>query len=130
MDGDSLGKIIILAVFILLSAFFSATETAFSSLSRIRVKNLAGEGSKNAQLIMKLSENYDRLISTILIGNNIVNIAATSLAAVIFIKYFGNSGVTISTAVMTLIILVSEKYRRKAWPRIHLKVLRVLPRLS
>jgi CBS domain containing-hemolysin-like protein len=106
MDGDSLGKIIILAVFILLSAFFSATETAFSSLSRIRVKNLAGEGSKNAQLIMKLSENYDRLISTILIGNNIVNIAATSLAAVIFIKYFGNSGVTISTAVMTLIILV------------------------
>ncbi|NLO49197.1 MAG: HlyC/CorC family transporter [Clostridiales bacterium] len=106
MDSDSLGKIILLAIFILFSAFFSATETAFSSLNRIRIKSIAGEGNKNAQLIMKLSENYDRLISTVLIGNNIVNIAATSLAAVIFIKHFGNIGVTISTAVMTVIILL------------------------
>jgi CBS domain containing-hemolysin-like protein len=106
MDSDSLANIILLAVFILFSAFFSATETAFSSLNRIRVKSMANEGSKNAQLVMKLSENYDRVISTILIGNNIVNIAATSLAAVIFIKYFGNAGVTISTAVMTVIVLI------------------------
>lgn len=106
MDSDSLGKIIVLAVFILFSAFFSATETAFSSLNKIRIKNMAGDGNKRSQLVLRLSENYDRLISTILIGNNIVNIAATSLAADLFIRNFGNIGVTISTASMTVIILI------------------------
>lgn len=106
MDGESIGKIILIAVFILFSAFFSATETAFSSLNRIRVKNMAGDGNKRALLIMKLSGNYDRLISTILIGNNIVNIAATSLAADLLIRNFGNVGVTISTVLMTALILI------------------------
>lgn len=106
MDSDSIGKIIILALFVLLSAFFSATETAFSSLSRIRVKNQASDGNKRSLLVMKLSDNYDKLISTILIGNNICNIAATSLAADLLIRSFGSIGVTISTVSMTVIILV------------------------
>ena len=106
MDSDSISKIGLLAVFIVFSAFFSATETAFSSLNRIRIKSMVNDGNKKAKLIMKMSDNYDRLLSTILIGNNIVNIAASSLAAVIFIRHFGNAGVTISTAVMTIIVLI------------------------
>ena len=70
--------------------YFSATETAFSSLNRIRIKNMAEKGNKRAGLVLKLSENYDGLLSTILIGNNIVNIASASLATVIFVKLLGD----------------------------------------
>lgn len=81
MDSDSMTWILFLAVLILFSAYFSASETAFSSMSRIRMKNLASDGNKKAELVLKLSNNYDKLISSILIGNNIVNIAASSIAA-------------------------------------------------
>lgn len=98
---------IILFICLLGSAFFSATETAFSSVNRIRLKNLAEEGNKKAKLAIKLSENYDQLISTILIGNNIVNILGASMATIICIKSFGNElGPTISTVAMTIIVLV------------------------
>lgn len=106
MDSDSIGKIIFLAFFIFFSAFFSATETAFSSLNRIRIKSKASDGNKRSRLVMRLSDNYDKLISTILIGNNICNIAATSLAADLLIRKFGSIGVTISTVSMTVIILI------------------------
>lgn len=105
MDS-SVGLIIWLVILILCSAYFSATETAFSSLSRIRLKNLAAEGSKKAAMALKLSENYDKLLSSILIGNNVVNITASSLATVLFIKYFPVYGVTASTIVMTILVLI------------------------
>lgn len=105
MDSSA-GLIIWLVILILCSAYFSATETAFSSLSRIRLKNLAAEGSKKAAMALKLSENYDKLLSSILIGNNVVNITASSLATVLFIKYFPVYGVTASTIVMTILVLV------------------------
>ena len=73
MESDSISLIIII-VCIVMSAYFSATETAFSSLNKIRIKNMAEKGNKKAALVMKLSESYDSLLSTILIGNNIVNI--------------------------------------------------------
>ena len=76
------------------------------SLNKIRLKNIANGGSKKAALALALSENYDSLLSTILIGNNIVNIAASSLATVIFVQYFGNAGVAIATAIMTVLVLV------------------------
>ncbi len=98
--------ILFLAVLILFSAYFSASETAFSSMSRIRMKNLASDGNKKAKLVVKLSENYDKLISTILIGNNIVNIAASSIAAVLFVDLLGDKGVSISTVVLTIVILI------------------------
>ncbi len=91
---------------LIMSAFFSAAETAFSSLNRIRIKNLAKNGEKRAIAVMKLSEKYDRLLSTILIGNNIVNIASASIATVLFVKLYGNAGVTISTFVMTVVVLI------------------------
>lgn len=106
MDSSSITLIITLGVLLLMSAYFSATETAFSSLNRIRIKNLVDNGDKKAMLTLKLYENYDTLLSTILIGNNIVNILSASLATVLFVKYFGDYGVTISTIVMTVLVLV------------------------
>ena len=101
MDSHSTGLIIALIVLIVLSAYFSATETAFSSLNRIRLKNLADNGNKRAKLAYKLVDNYDELISSVLVGNNIVNISASSLATVLFIKAFGDNGPTVSTIAMT-----------------------------
>lgn len=106
MDSSSISMIFVLAALILMSAYFSATETAFSSLNRIRLKNLANSGNKSAIRTLALAENYDRVLSTILIGNNIVNIASASLATVIFVKYFGDAGITISTVVMTVLVLI------------------------
>lgn len=106
MDSDSIGTIIILVILTLCSAYFSATETAFSSLNRIRVKNLADNGNKRAKKTLKLYENYDKLLSTILIGNNVVNIASASIATVLFVKLLGDKGVTMSTVVMTILVLI------------------------
>lgn len=106
MESESALYIAVLAVLILLSAYFSATETAFTSLNQIRMKKMAADGDKKAKLALKIFEDYDNLLSTILIGNNIVNIASASLATVIFTKWFGDAGVTISTAVMTVVVLI------------------------
>ena len=106
MDSESSLYIAVLAVLILLSAYFSATETAFTSLNQIRMKKMAADGDKKAKLALKIFSDYDNLLSTILIGNNIVNIASASLATVIFTKWFGDAGVTISTAVMTVVVLI------------------------
>ena len=96
----------VLVVLVLLSAFFSATETAFSSLNKIKLKNLVNNGDKRALKTYNLAEDYSSLISTILIGNNIVNIMSSSLATLLFVKWFGDDlGVTYSTIVMTLIVL-------------------------
>lgn len=100
-------SIVIILVSILMSAYFSATETAFSSLNRIRMKNMAEKGNKRARLVMRLSEDYDSLLSTILIGNNIVNIASASLATVLFVKWLGDeAGPSVSTAVTTIVVLI------------------------
>lgn len=105
MDS-SVGLILIIIVLIACSAFFSATETAYTSLNRIRIKNLVKEGNKKALLVDRLSENYDKLLSTILVGNNVVNILASSLATVLFVGFFGNAGVTLSTVAMTILVLI------------------------
>ena len=91
---------------VLFSAYFSATETSFSSLNKTRLKALVEKGNSKAELPLKLSEKYDKLISTILIGNNIVNIAASSIATVLFVHLFGDMGATISTVVLTIVILI------------------------
>ena len=98
--------IIMMAVCLLLSAYFSATETAFSSANTTRLKTLAEKGSGNAALALKLLEQYDRLLSTILIGNNIVNIATASIGTVLFVKHYGDAGATISTVVVTVVVLI------------------------
>ena len=96
----------IIAILLLMSAYFSATETAFLASSKTRLKLLA-EKSKKARLALKLSEDYDRLISTILIGNNLVNIAIASLGTVLFVHLLGEGiGATVSTAVITIVVLI------------------------
>lgn len=106
MNHDSISMLIIVGC-IIMSAYFSATETAFSSLNRIRIKNMAEKGNKKAGLVLRLSENYDSLLSTILIGNNIVNIASASLATVLFVKLLGDeAGPSVSTIVTTVVVLV------------------------
>ena len=99
--------IAIMAVLVLMSAYFSATETAFSSLSKTRLK-LLSEENKKAALAYKLSENYDKLISTILIGNNIVNIAVASLGTVLFVHIMDNDDLaaTVSTVIITITVLI------------------------
>ena len=89
-----------------LSAYFSATETAFSSLNRSRMKNMADRGDQRAKLVLGLADQYDKLLSTILVGNNIVNISLSSVATVFFIAHFGNIGATLSTAVVTIVVLI------------------------
>ena len=100
--------IIIIVVCVFLSAYFSATETAFSTFNRIRVKNMAEKGNKKAALALSLSDNYDSLISAILIGNNIVNILASSLGALVCGNFIANRDVAsaVNTAVLTVVILI------------------------
>ena len=95
-----------MAVCLLLSAYFSATETAFSSVNTTRLRTLAEKGSGGAALALKLLEQYDRLLSTILIGNNIVNIATASIGTVLFVRHYGDAGATISTVVVTVVVLI------------------------
>ena len=108
-------QIIIMAVCLLMSAYFSATETAFSTLSKTKLKTMIEKGNKRADLALKLSENYDRLLSTILIGNNLVNILLSSIATVFVITlcmngkdqvFADNYGTLISTAVVTVVVLM------------------------
>lgn len=99
--------IIIIVFCLIMSAFFSSTETAYSSLNRIRVKSMAEKGDKRAALVLRLAEEYDKLLSTILIGNNIVNIASASVATVLFIGWMGEQrGPTMSTVVTTVVVLI------------------------
>lgn len=98
-----------LIILVLLSGYFSATETAFSSLNKAKLKTIIEKGdkkSKKAQLTLTLTEKYDKLISTILVGNNIVNIAAASISTVMFVSLYGDIGATISTAVITIVVLI------------------------
>ena len=106
MDSTTITYILIIAVCVVLSAYFSATETAFSSLNKTRLKTLVEKGSKKAKIALNLSEQYDKLISTILIGNNIVNIAMASIGPIMFIRLMGDIGATVSTAVITVVVLI------------------------
>ena len=124
-----------LAALIALSAYFSATETAFTSLNRIRLKTRADDGDKRAARTLALAADYDRLLSTLLIGNNIVNNVATTIGAVLFIKLIGSAkGPTVSATVLTVVILVFgevtpkslAKERPEAWAIAVTPLLRVL----
>jgi len=107
MDEHNTVTILVLILLVALSAYFSATETAFSSLNRIRIKNAANAGNHRAKRVLHLSEHYDKLLSTILIGNNIVNISMTALATLLFVGIYGKElGATISTIVVTIVVLI------------------------
>ena len=106
MDSSTISMTVAIVLLVMMSAYFSATETAFSCLNKIRMKSRAESGDHRAALAMDLVEDYDRLISTILIGNNIVNIATASIGTVLFVKHYGDAGATISTVVVTVVVLI------------------------
>ena len=135
MDSSTVAMLAALAALIALSAYFSATETAFTSLNRIRLKTRADDGDKRAARTLALAADYDRLLSTLLIGNNIVNNVATTIGAVLFIKLIGSAkGPTVSATVLTVVILIFgevtpkslAKERPEAWAIVATPLLRVM----
>ena len=106
METDSSMQLVFLAVLIMASAFFSSAETAMLSVNKIRLMNMAEEGNKKAALVLTLLENQNKLISTLLVGNNLVNISASSLATKLAIDAWGNAGIGFATGIMTMTVLV------------------------
>ena len=109
--------ITVLLALLACSAFFSSAETALTSVNKIRLKNMARKGEERAKLCLKLLEDFDSVLSTILVGNNIVNIAAASIATVVFIQLMGPKGVTVSTIVTTVVILIFGEISPKSFAK-------------
>ena len=135
LDSASIGMIVALIVLVAMSAYFSATETAFTSLNRIRLRTKADAGDKRAARTLAVAEDYDKLLSTILIGNNIVNNVATTIGTVLFIKLIDDvRGPTVSAIVLTVVILIFgevspkslAKENPEAWAMIATPLLRLL----
>ncbi len=121
MNSEDMNTIVFMMVLLLMSAYFSATETAFSCLSRTRLKTMADRGDKTAEKVLKYANDYDRMLSTVLIGNNIVNILLSAVATVLFIHQYGEDlGPTIATAVITGVVLlfgeITPKSLAKEYP--------------
>ncbi|MFQ9916057.1 MAG: HlyC/CorC family transporter [Flavonifractor plautii] len=107
LDSASIAMIVGLVFCVIMSGYFSATETAFTSLNRVRLKSWADGGDQRAARTLALAEDYDKLLSTLLIGNNIVNNVATTIGAVLFIHLIDNvTGPTVSAIVLTVVILI------------------------
>ena len=107
LDSASIAMIVGLVFCVIMSGYFSATETAFTSLNRVRLKSWADGGDQRAARTLALAEDYDKLLSTILIGNNIVNIAAASIGTILFTQMLGQErGATVSTIVLTIVVLI------------------------
>ncbi len=104
--GNTIIQIVMLVILLIGSGFFSASETALMSLSRIRIRHMQEEGVKGAKLVGKLTEDSGKLLSSILVGNNVVNIAATSISTSLFITLLGTQGVAVATAFMTILVLI------------------------
>ena len=120
LDSASIGMIVALFILVAMSAYFSATETAFTSLNRIRLRTKADAGDRRAARTLAVAEDYDKLLSTILIGNNIVNNVATTIGAVLFIKLIDDvRGPTASAIVLTVVILIFGEVSPKSLAKEH-----------
>ena len=119
MDSDSISQLIFLILLLLLSAFFSSAETAFTTVSRIRMRTLAENGSKQAKRVLNITDNMHKMLSAILIGNNVVNISASSIATTLAIKLFGSMGAGIATGILTVLILIFGEISPKTFATIY-----------
>ena len=119
MESSSVVQIIIILVLILLSGFFSSAETALSSVNRVRLRTLIEDGNKRAAQVDKILDNYSKMISTILIGNNIVNLGASSLATSFVMEEFGNAYVALGTGILTLLVLMCGEILPKTAAKAH-----------
>ena len=121
MDPSDAIQLLVIVILILLSAFFSSAETALTTCNKLRMRSLAEEGNKRAATVLSITENQGKMLSAILIGNNIVNLSASSLMTTLTISLFGNPYVGVGTGILTLLILLLEKSRRKPWRPILLR---------
>ncbi len=119
MESSSVVQIVIILILILLSGFFSSAETALSSVNRVRLRAMMEDGNKRAALVDKILENYSKMISTILIGNNIVNLGASSLATTFTMEVFGNAYVALGTGILTLLVLMCGEILPKTIAKAH-----------
>ena len=119
MNDDTISSILLIVILLLCSAYFSATETAFSSLNRTRLKTMAEKGNKRAELTLALADKYDALLSTILIGNNVVNIGMSSIATLLFIGLLGDMGASLATLVITVVVLIFGEISPKSLAKEH-----------
>jgi CBS domain containing-hemolysin-like protein len=119
LDSSVVIQLIILAILILLSALFSSAETSLTTSNKLKIQSLADQGSKRARILLKISEDSGKMLSAILIGNNLVNNAATALTTSLIIQLFGNSAVGIATGVITLLILIFGEISPKTLATIH-----------
>ncbi|MEE1032083.1 MAG: hemolysin family protein [Ruminococcus sp.] len=126
MDTGDAIQLVVLLILVLLSAFFSSGETAMTTVNKIRIQNLADDGNKRAKTLLKIIEDPGKLLSTILIGNNIVNISASSLATTWTTKVFGNAFIGLSTGILTLIILLFGEITPKTMATIHAEKISLL----
>lgn len=117
MDTPSAIQLAILIVLLILSAFFSSAETALSSVNRIKLRSMVEEERKHAKILSKVMDNYDRVLTTILIGNNIVNLSASSLATTFTLKLFGSIYVSVATGILTFLVLIFGEIVPKTWAR-------------
>lgn len=126
MDPSAAIQLIILVILLLLSAFFSSAETALTTVNKIRMRALADEGNKRAKMVLKLTEDSGKLLSAILIGNNIVNLSASSLTTTIAIGFGADIAVAIATGIITVLILIFGEITPKTLATIHAEKLSLL----
>lgn len=119
METSDVAQLIIIIVLIFLSGFFSSAETAFSTLNRVRMRNLEEEGSKKAARVNKILESYSKMLSAILIGNNIVNLTASSLTTAFVIGVCGNAYIGIGTGILTIVVLLGGEIIPKTWANLN-----------
>ncbi|SCX12163.1 Hemolysin, contains CBS domains [Lachnospiraceae bacterium YSD2013] len=117
MGTADIVELVVLVVLLLLSAFFSSAETAISSVNRVKVRALEEAGKKHAKTLNHIYDNYDRALTTILIGNNIVNLSASSIATLLTARLWGNVYVSVSTGVLTFLVLIFGEIVPKTWAR-------------
>lgn len=119
MSAGEITQIIVLVILLLLSAFFSSAETALTTVNHIRMRTLAEEGDARARRVLAITEDSSKMLSAILIGNNIVNLSASSIATTLAIGLFGNIGAGIATGILTLLILIFGEISPKTLATIH-----------
>ncbi len=117
MDNSQLWKIGLVIVMMVFSALFSGTETAFSSVNKLRLKNYEAQGNKKASKALKLANKFDEVLTAVLIGNNIVNIATSSVSTIIFVSIFGSKGAAVSTVVITVLVLIFGEVLPKSYAK-------------
>jgi len=119
LNPDDIFQLIVLVVLLILSAFFSSAETSLTTFNRIRMRTLADEGNKRAARVLKVTEDSGKMLSAILIGNNVVNLSASSIATTLALRLFGSVGAGIATGILTVLILIFGEISPKTLATLH-----------